>query len=320
MLRVVRPILALLVLASTVAILRAPHVTAEDATPGTTPEATGAHGDFSATVDIGGRALYITCQGEGSPTVILEGGGFGGGVNTWVAVQPGVAAVTRVCSYDRAGVGASDPAPKPRTAADAVADVHALLSAAEVPGPYVLVGASIGGLFARLYATTYPEEVVGMVLLDPSNEYGDAVAEALAGPELWAEVLPMWAGADLEGFWGDDGFILEETKAQLRASRRAGLPDIPLVVAVPESPFNSSCCPEGWPIKADLRLWTQLQNQVADLVSRGRVVLVENSGHEMHFTQPAIVVDLIVDVVDAVRDPRSWEAAVATPLAGTPVP
>ena len=232
-------------LASTVVSLNAPRVAAQDATPEASPQATGAHGDFSATVDIGGRALYITCRGEGSPTVLLDGGGFGGGVNSWVSVQPGVAAVTRVCSFDRAGVGASDPAPKPRTAADAVADLHALLRAAQVPGPYVLVGASISGLFARLYATTYPEEVVGMVLLDPSNEYGDAVAEALAGPELWAEVLPMWAGADLEGFWGDDGFILEETKAQLRASRRAGLPDIPLMICCAGKPIYLLLLPGG---------------------------------------------------------------------------
>jgi pimeloyl-ACP methyl ester carboxylesterase len=281
------------------------------------PQTTGAHGDFSAMVDIGGRALYLTCSGEGSPTVILDGGGFGGGVNSWVSVQPGVAEITRVCSFDRADVDQSDPAPKPRTAADAVADLHALLSAAQVPGPYVLVGASISGLFARLYGTTYPEDVVGMVLLDPSNEYGDAVAEAMAGPELWAEVLPMWAGSDPEGFWGDDGFILEETKAQLRASRRAGLPDIPLIVAVPERPFDASCCPEGWPIETDLRLWTQLQREVADLVPRGRVVDVDNSGHEMHFEQPDAVVDLIADVVEAAREPSSWETA--TSPAGTPV-
>ena len=98
----------------------------------------------------------------GGPTVVLEAG-HGNDSTIWLSVQVAVGPDTRVCSYDRANApgGASDPAPTPRTAEEVVADLHALLAAAEVPGPYVLVGHSLGGLFVRLYAGRYPDEVAG---------------------------------------------------------------------------------------------------------------------------------------------------------------
>jgi pimeloyl-ACP methyl ester carboxylesterase len=113
----------------------------------------------------------MTCSGEGSPTVILEGGG-GGGAAIWEQIQPDIAGTTRVCSYDRANVpgGASSFAPKPRTALDVVADLCALIVESGLPGPYVLVGHSNGGLFARPYASLYPDGVEGLVLVDSVHE------------------------------------------------------------------------------------------------------------------------------------------------------
>lgn len=125
--------------------------------------------------DVGGRRLYLACTGaaagNGGPTVVLEAG-HGGDSTVWLGIQSAVAPGSRVCAYDRANTpgGTSDPAPLPRTAEDAVADLHALLAAAKVPGPYVLVGHSLGGLFVRLYAGRYPDEVAGLVLVDPSHE------------------------------------------------------------------------------------------------------------------------------------------------------
>src|SRR5215212_5536927 len=131
----------------------------------------------AALVDIGDRSLFLSCSGTGSPTVILASG-LNDTAAVWSAVQGEVARTTRVCSYDRANVpgGASDPSdptastPRLRSAANLVADLHALLAAAAVPGPYVLVGHSVGGLFVRLYASTYPDDVVGMVLVDATHE------------------------------------------------------------------------------------------------------------------------------------------------------
>ena len=119
-------------------------------------------------VDIGGRTLNIDCSGEGSPTVILlptRFGGYGG----YIKVRPEIAKFTRVCWYDRAGEGWSDPPPSPRTSASITNDLHELLRRTPVPGPYILVGHSIGGSFARIYAGRFSAEVVGLVLVDSAN-------------------------------------------------------------------------------------------------------------------------------------------------------
>lgn len=122
-------------------------------------------------VDIGGYKLHINCTGTGSPTVILEAG-LGGTSLDWSKVQPAVSRFTRVCSYDRAGYGWSDSAPgASRTSQQMMTELHLLLTHAQIRGPYVLVGHSIGGLNMRLYAYRYPAEVAGMVLLDATSEH-----------------------------------------------------------------------------------------------------------------------------------------------------
>jgi Alpha/beta hydrolase family len=135
--------------------------------------------DFTNQVDIdGGRKLYLECRGTGSPTVILESG-YHDSSQPWSladafqpAVLPGVAAFTKICAYDRPGTllyndppritDRSSPVPMPRTAQDVTSDLHALLGAAQVPGPYILVAHSLGGLFMRLYAQSYPDQVRGL--------------------------------------------------------------------------------------------------------------------------------------------------------------
>jgi len=121
-------------------------------------------------VDIGGRTLNIDCAGDGTPPVILEPGGFGGyGGYNWRKVQPEVAKFTKVCWYDRAGEGWSDPPPTTRNSGTIANDLHELLRRAPVPGPYVLVGHSIGGSYVRIFAARFPSEVVGVVLVDSSH-------------------------------------------------------------------------------------------------------------------------------------------------------
>jgi pimeloyl-ACP methyl ester carboxylesterase len=141
---------------------------------GFTYEQLGRHRDsqhrfrIGRAVDIGGRTLNIDCSGEGSPTVIFlptRFGGYGG----YIKVRPQVAKFTRVCWYDRAGEGWSDPPPAPPTSFSITNDLHELLQRAPVPGPYILVGHSIGGDFARIYAGRFPAEVAGLVLVDSAN-------------------------------------------------------------------------------------------------------------------------------------------------------
>jgi pimeloyl-ACP methyl ester carboxylesterase len=144
-----------------------------------------ADSEFAGLVDIGsGRKIYLECRGAGTPTVIFESG-YRNNADIWSAqlepgsttVFPEVAKFTRVCAYDRPGtfldadhLGRSDPVAMPRTAQDLVSDLHMLLKSAHVPGPYVLVAHSFGGVFARLYASIYPDEVVGMILVDALSE------------------------------------------------------------------------------------------------------------------------------------------------------
>jgi pimeloyl-ACP methyl ester carboxylesterase len=130
-------------------------------------------------VDIGGRRINLHCTGAGGPTVILMAGIFSWSV-VWYKTQPVIAQKTRVCAIDRAGYGFSDPGPRPQILSDVVDDLHAALNAGPIPGPYVLVGHSLGGIEARLYAQRWPKEVVGMVLVDT----------ALAGEGLIDENQP----------------------------------------------------------------------------------------------------------------------------------
>jgi pimeloyl-ACP methyl ester carboxylesterase len=119
-------------------------------------------------VDVGGYRLHIQCAGTGSPTVILDAAADMMSAD-WGWIQPAVAQHTRVCAYDRAGMGWSDPGPLPRDAQHISAELHTLLTKAGLSGPYVLVGHSAGGLYVRMYAAHYPDEVVGMVLVDPGH-------------------------------------------------------------------------------------------------------------------------------------------------------
>lgn len=125
-------------------------------------------------VDVGGHRLHLQCFGSGSPTVVLEAGaglmssGFG-----WIS--PAVAGSTRVCAYDRAGHGWSDPVGHAQDGGEIAGDLHELLSRGEVPGPYVLAGHSFGGLYVLAYAARYPEEVAGMVLIDTTAPASNAL-------------------------------------------------------------------------------------------------------------------------------------------------
>lgn len=126
-------------------------------------------------VDVGGYRLHIQCVGQGSPTVILESG-LANISTDWANVQPDIAVTTRTCAYDRAGNGWSDSGPLPRDPHQIAGELHTLLGKAGIPGPYVLVGQSFGGLYVRMYAAQYPADVAGMVLVDASH------------PDMWAKM------------------------------------------------------------------------------------------------------------------------------------
>jgi pimeloyl-ACP methyl ester carboxylesterase len=138
-------------------------------------------------VDVGGYKLHINCVGEGSPTVILDHVGAASSAQ-WGLVQPEIAKTTRVCAYDRAGFGWSEPGPAPRDAQQNMQELHTLLTNAHIAPPYVLVGHSYGGNVARLYVAHYRDQVAGMVLVDPGNLFDT--------PGVPADINAEWKTAD----------------------------------------------------------------------------------------------------------------------------
>jgi pimeloyl-ACP methyl ester carboxylesterase len=127
-------------------------------------------------VDIGGHRLHLVCAGGGSPTVVFESG-IAASSLSWTRVLPGVAQFTRACAYDRAGLGWSEAPRRPRTLARMLGDLHGLLLNAAIPGPYVLVGHSFGAFLACAFASRHPDEIAGLVLLDPPSEWRQVTRE-----------------------------------------------------------------------------------------------------------------------------------------------
>ena len=284
--------------------------------------ATAATGDFNGLIDVGGgRKMYLECRGAGSPTVVLVAGlkASAGDWDSTNAAAPtvfsGVAKVTRACAYDRPGTpvgerpSRSDPVRQPTTAADAAADLHALLGAAREPAPYVLVGHSYGGLIAKLYARTYPREAAGLVLIDALSE-GLQEAET---PKQWATQRVLMEGEIKESltlYPALERIDPDRSFDQVRAAPR--LEPLPLVVLSADRPWGPQvpALIANGTLPADVppdfgyitdAAQKKAQDRLAALVPGARHITHTNSGHEVHKEQPALVTGAIIDVIDAVR-------------------
>ena len=161
--RIWRPLLGLVVVLLALAVAGATYQAIA------TARAERAYPPPGEMVDVGGHSLHINCVGQGSPIVVLDAGS-GGFSAQWVRVQREVSHTTRVCAYDRAGMGWSEMGPEPRDARQITGELHTLLSKAGIEGPYVLVGHSFGGMYMQTYAARYPDEVAGVALVDSSTD------------------------------------------------------------------------------------------------------------------------------------------------------
>jgi pimeloyl-ACP methyl ester carboxylesterase len=252
----------------------------------------------NAKIDIGGRGLYYMCTGTGLPTVIVETGlGISGiGDSSWWRVTPEIAETNRICFYDRAGLGLSDPAPTPRTSREVAEDLHLLLTNAHIGPPYLLVGHSIGGLHAATYASRFPDEVAGLILVDgtlPGYGYFET-AFATAFPD---ETLPTLSAPDPR--FMEEGLDIFASLEQLQ--RVASLGDMPLIVIshhLVEMPSVAGISPNMFQLY-DLA-YLGACNEFASLSSRGSVVFSDTIGHFVQREDPEVVIEAIRQVLESV--------------------
>jgi pimeloyl-ACP methyl ester carboxylesterase len=284
-------------------------------------------------VDIGGRSLHLNCEGKGSPTVILMAGGGAFSID-WALVQPKIAESTRVCSYDRAALGWSDPGPAEDTVHETVSDLHALLQASDERGPYVLVGASIGGIFIQAYQRAFPKDIAALVFSNSSNRIGfqvkdktaliwelteaeirsayplpppdnpkptsegdpyDKLPPDLQKVRLWLDVR-LWEHWEKSGYGGPEG-LLSWRKEFLTEFDSTDAGKQPPLGSLPVVVISSNAAsPESARRSRD-----QAGPRLDYLSSNTLHITASGSGHEIHLYQPDRVIQGILQVVKAAR-------------------
>jgi pimeloyl-ACP methyl ester carboxylesterase len=294
-------------------------------------------------VDIGGRRIQLDCRGSGSPTVVFEAGLSVEGSLSWAAVQPEIAAHTRACSYSRAGLMWSDSSDAPHSARQVAHDLHAALANAGERGPYVLVGQSIGALYAMGFTRYFGDEVAGLVFVDPSHpeQVGrvagfmtesrsmlSRIGVALAWSGILRAAAPVLlpqgsqrAARDAQAagaIWAYAPKSLatqlaesDSTDAALAESRDfRDLGNRPLVVLTATAPYTQAelrgmkiTAEQGRQVQA---IWMQLHREEATWSSRSSHRVLPDSGHDIQLQDPGAVVEAVLSVV---RDVRAMEPA-----------
>ena len=286
----------------------------------------GNHKDFAGLVDIGGgRKMYMECQGKGSPTVVFVSGA-GDRTETWSktldpsqqAVLPAIAETNRVCAYDRPGTylavgeegfekSRSDPVPQPTTLQDAVADLNALLGASGERGPYVLVGHSMGGAISKLYASEYPRDVSGLVLVD-YTPYDARTALTDVQWGYWKVLLGSPSEEALALYPALERFDHQRNLEEVLAA--APLKPMPLIVLSSDEPYDLTPFVDDGTLPANIAeefgdfLFRAILEARADLVSQvpgARHITDTDSGHYIHQEQPQLVIGSVREVIEAAR-------------------
>ena len=300
------------------------------------PQRTGTQAELPAApgrlIDVGGRHMHVLCSGGGSPTVVLEAGASSFAID-WTLVQREVSSTNRTCSYDRAGMGWSDPA-APGTRTNASADLHTLLEKAGERGPYVLVGASRGGMLVRSYLAEYPDDVIGFVFVDPSTEDrlftmidGQAMTIAEVTAEQLRSTFPKEAvrvprrrpqtGVPFDKLPPE----LYQVRVRLDERLIAATPDTVSAAIVANSQESERAFlarllatrKEQYPLGSRPTVVLTRGDEpnqgrasshaaLARLSSNSRHSIVAGAGHEIHLFEPPAVITAIADVVRAIRE------------------
>ena len=267
-------------------------------------------------VDIGTHSLYVHAVGKGTPVVVIDVG-VGESYENWQPIQDALARVTRVFAYDRAGYGQSEVGPMPRHAKQEARELRLLLEKAGVKGPYLLVGHSLGGLNMQVFAAEYPDDVAGMVLLDPPPLRwimgGEAFPELTdlfekQTQELSTTAQAMSQSADpqekakavfLKAVASEHEELFGETARQVAAIGSFG--DLPLTVIASGSP-NPLFGPTAEKYQ---RFWIEESRKLAGKSTRGKFALIEESGHQLHKDAPDKVLEAIRQMITESRQPEA---------------
>jgi pimeloyl-ACP methyl ester carboxylesterase len=275
-------------------------------------------------VDVGGCRLHSMCAGQGSPAVVAITA-LGGSGSSWLDVQRRLARETTVCVYDRAGIGWSNPPPKRRTGARMAAELHALLHNAGIQPPYVLVGHSIGGLLARIFACLYPDEVAGIALIDSSHpeqgwrlpktellqHRGGTLLQAaqwLVQPlglqrlarDLDLRDAPHWARSANRRASAAELVAFKRIRKEVRG--RGSLGNLPLAVLT-SAEFDPTYSERAQRGRARFYpAWRILQDELTMLSSNSTHVVADHGGHYLNRQNPELVAEVIGHLVQRVRE------------------
>ncbi len=283
-------------------------------------------------VDVGGYSLHLFSKGTGTPTIVIESG-LAGGSMVWGLVQPEIADIAQVVTYDRAGYGWSDAGPLPRSIDQIVTALHTLLVNAGIAGPYILVGHSFGGLIMRLFASRYPEEVVGLILVDALSEYLFTRSPILY--RAWSRQLGrtfrllwliarlgllrvlVWFGQarrlpevvtrqpkDQQALLLASGFLSGENFATALAElslfepgadrvREATLPTDIPLVVLSHGRATMFSSLPSGQARQAEQIWQEFQRELSQLSPQGRLIVATRSGHDIHIDQPEPVIEAI---------------------------
>lgn len=244
--------------------------------------------DLAAKYDVGGHSLYIECYGSSGPVILFDSGS-GGQAVIWKRNPLFITSVDsayRRCVYDRANAGRSDRDSDPRAAATSAAELHRLLTAADLRGPYVVVGRSFGGYVSRLFVAAYPEDVRALILVETLTPEFHRGLEKVLTPRQWAEEV--------------DGVQSYERPLDVIASTAlvadAKLPDVPLLVIAGTKWHGGNVpWPAGWPAEQLDALWDEAQATLAASVPGGRLIVFEGGDHSLQISQPERLADEIND-------------------------
>lgn len=288
-------------------------------------------------VEVGGYKMHVHCMGEGSPTVILEAGLDDFSI-FWSSIMPEIAMDTRVCAYDRTGLGWSETSPNPRTSGTMVQELHALLVNAEVSAPYIMVGHSFGGALTRLYAHHYPDEVKGIVLVDAAPDdlfvrmpnWRNAIETkirffrtlaALSSSGLLAfapgnipnrglpeEALAQYRAIAVSTDYFRTGIaeseMFESNLAEVR-NAKISLHKLPLIVisrgyweAMPG--LSEAENQQAW------QAWREMQVELLSLSSNSMQIVASKSEHNIHLQQPELVIRAIRELMGAIHKNSEW--------------